>query len=324
MYKVLVPKVAPGHGIEFLRERGYDVVIGSADDPETIKRECVDADAILAWGRCVYTADVIAAGRKLKIISRHGVGFEFIDTEAAERQGVYVTITRFCNHVSVAEHTMALILACAKRLLPTSSAYAQDPVHTYKLRSSVMNIELRGKILAVIGLGVIGRTLAEMAHFGFGMELVGFDLSKDPALPDYIRPLSLADCFNAADVLSVHVPLTPETRNLVNIETLSCMKPTAFVVNCARGGIVNEDDLYLALKEGRIAGAGLDCVLGEPPDPDFRLFALENCIITPHTAGMTAESQEAQNMCAARAIDDVLSGREPEYPVNDPKRGLKA
>ena len=151
------------------------------------------------------------------------------------------------------------------------------------------------------------------------MNIIGFDAYADPSkLPEYIKIVSLKEVFEQADAVSLHVPSTPETRNMVNREVLKKMKTTAYVINCARGGIVNEDDLYEALLNKEIAGAAMDVFNEEPAKSDNKLFLLPNFIASPHNAGLTHEASDGMAMSCAIAIDDVLSGRKPLYPINDP------
>ena len=313
--KVLIPQDVNESGKSYLRSKGYEVVLGSGFDVETIKREIVDADALLAR-TAPYPAEVIAAGKKLKVIARYGVGTDNIDVKFAESQGVWVTITKGANAVSVAEHTITLMLACAKNIVYLDEQTRQNH---FEMRNKVPGIELRGKTLGIVGLGAIGREVADIAHNGLKMEIVGYDAFLPAGLPDYIKVVSSPEeVFKAADVISLHVPSTPETVNMVCERTIGMMKPNAIIVNCARGGIVNEADLYKALKAHRIAGAGLDVFLSEPPEEDNKLFELSNFVCSPHNAALTAEAGAAMSLSCAHAIDDVLSGRKPQFPINNP------
>lgn len=317
MYKVLIPQDIMSQGKDFLKKHGYEVIIGSGWDAETIKREVIDCDAILVR-TALFPADVIAAGKKLKIIARFGVGTDNIDIKAAEKQGVWVTIGKNTNVQSVAEHTLALMLGCSKQLI-----FINDQVKAgnWEIRNSKPGIELYGKTLGVIGLGAIGLSVAKKAHFGLDMDIIGFDAFADESiLPEYIENMpSIEEVFSKADVISLHIPLTHGTKNMVTNELLKKMKKSAFLINCARGGIVNEEDLYQALKNNEISGAAMDVFQQEPADPKNKLFTLDNFIASPHNAGLTYEASTAMVLSAAEAIHDVLSGRKPKYPVNNPK-----
>lgn len=319
MYKVLIPQDIPEPGKTYLREKGYELVMGSDFDPDTIRREIEDADAVIAR-TAFYPADVIRAGKKLKIISRHGVGFDNIDVQEAENRGIYVTVTKN-PHTSyaVAEHALTFMMVLAKKIPVFSTCIRENSWNT---RLEYLTTELQGKTLGLIGCGAIGLRLAKMVHDGMEMRVVGYDAYLDASkVPDYVNFVPakenvLAKC----DFLSLHVPLTESTRHMIGEAELKQMKPTSFLINCARGGIVDESALYQALTTGVIAGAGCDCFEQEPLEADNPLLRLKNFVSTPHNAGMSQEAQDASAILAAQAVDDVLSGREPQYPVNHPKR----
>ena len=314
--KVLIPQDVNQEGKDYLIERGYEVVVGSGWDPETIKREVADADALLCR-TAQYPADVIAAGKKLKVMARYGVGTDNIDVKAAEAQGVYVTIAKNCNVDSVAEQTIALMLACAKHIPLLNNATRAGE---FAQRNKIPTKELKGKVIGIIGMGAIGMAVARKAHFGFGMDVVGYDVFADKMdLPDFVESLkSVEDVLKKSDVVSLHVPATKETANMINKESIALMKDGAILINCARGGVVNEDDLYDALVSGKLFSAGMDVFQVEPPQPDNKLFTLDKFIASPHNAGLTKEAGVAMALSAAKAIDDVLSGRKPQYPINNP------
>lgn len=315
--KVLIPQDINKAGKDYLKERGYEVIVGSGHDAETIKREVADCDALLVR-TAPYPADVIAVGKKLKIIARFGVGTDNIDVKFAEKQGVWVTIAKGANAQSVAEHAVAMMLACAKNLIFIDQ---QTKTGNWEVRNKFPITELKGKTVGIIGLGDIGQRVASIIHNGLQMRVIGFDAFLPASLPEYIEVVSPIDeIFTRSDVISLHIPATPETKNLVNQKTLSMMKPTAYLINCARGGIVNEDDLYEALSNRKISFAAMDVFHKEPPDPDNKLFKLDNFIASPHNAALTNESNVEVALSCARAIDDVLSGRKPEHPINNPQK----
>jgi len=315
--KVLIPQDINHAGKNYLKDRGYEVIVGSAHDAETIKREIADCDALLAR-TAPYPADVIAAGKKLKIIARFGVGTDNIDVKFAEKQGIWVTIAKGENSHSVAEHTVTMMLACAKNLVYIDQ---QTKTGGWEVRNKFPITELKGKTVGIIGLGDIGRRVAAMVHNGLQMNVIGFDVLKLDNLPEYIKVVSsLDEIFTNSDVVTLHVPGTPETMNMVNQKTLSMMKPAAYLINCARGGIVNESDLCEALQNRKIACAAMDVFLKEPPELDNKLFKLDNFIASPHNAALTNEASTGMALSCAKAIDDVLSGRMPQYPINNPRK----
>jgi D-3-phosphoglycerate dehydrogenase len=315
--RVLIPQDINEYGKKFLRDKGYEVFAGSGFDAATIKKEIVDCDAVIAR-TAPYSADVIAAGKKLRIIARYGVGTDNIDAAAAEKQGVYVTISKNCNSISVAEHTIALLLAIAKNI-----SYGDTSIRKgrWEFRNVLLGVELRGKVLGIIGLGAIGNEVARIAHEGFKMEIIGYDAYANTSqLASCIQTVpSVEDILKQADAITLHVPHTPETANMINKNSFRIMKKTAYLINAARGGIVNEEDLYDALKNKIITGAAMDVFALEPPSTENKLFTLDNFIATPHNAGITIESAEAMALSAAQAVDDVLNGRKPRYPINNPK-----
>jgi D-3-phosphoglycerate dehydrogenase len=316
MKKVLIPQDISPAGKQYLSERGYNVVIGTGHDTETLKREIADADAALVR-TALYPAEVIEAAKKLKIIARYGVGTDNIDVKFAEEKGIWVTIAKNANLESVAEHTIALILALAKDVV---NADAQTRRGNFEFRNTHPGTEIKGKTLGLIGLGAIGLSVASKAHFGFNMNVVGFDAYANPSLlPPYVKSVSFEQVIEQSDVVSIHIPATPESANMFNKDVFKKMKPTACLINCARGGIINEGDLYDALAGKIIKAAAMDCFEEEPTPAEHPLFTLNNFIATPHSAGLTNEANSAVGVSCAMAIDDVLSGKKPQYPINNPK-----
>lgn len=315
MYKILIPQDIHPKAKEFLSQKGYELQVGPAFDEETLLREIPTADALIAR-TAVYSEKVIRAGTKLKIIARHGVGVDNLPLEQAKKQGLWVTIAKGANVTSVAEHTIALILGAAKMLSTFDSEIRSG---NFAIRNKVHGVEISDKKLGLIGMGAIGSKVAEIAAHGFGMEILAYDIYKPKTLPDFVSwQNSLADVFKAADIITVHVPLTPETDNLINKNSIDTMKDGVIIVNCARGGIVNESDLAAALKSGKVKSAALDVFGKEPPEADNPLLKLSNVILTPHNAALTDEAGEAMAMSCAIAVDDVLSGRSPKFPIVQP------
>ncbi len=259
------------------------------------------------------SAEVIQAAKRLRVIGKHGVGTDNIDIPAATKCGVVVTNTPQANSISVAEHALALLLALARRIGESDRDMAHGKLRPQKIYQGV---ELSGKVMGVIGLGSSGLRLARMTGNGLGMRLIGFDPYKAP-WPEGVEQFHDLDGLLAqADFISIHVPLTRETRNLVGAATLARMKPTAILVNTARGGIVDEPAVAAALRAGRLAGAGLDVVVDEPLTPEHPLNGVPNLILTPHMAGVTEEAMMRMAQDAAEDILRVLRGERAKYPVN--------
>jgi len=224
-----------------------------------------------------------------------------------------VTNTPLANSTSVAEHALALLLAVARRIGESDRDLARGAMRTQK---AYQGIELSGKVMGIIGLGSAGLRLARMTGNGLGMRVLGFDPYKEP-WPDGIeRYTDLGPLLRQADFVSIHVPLTTETRNLIGTDTLARMKPTAVLVNTARGGIVDEAALAEAVTGGRLAGAGLDVVVDEPLKPTHPLNGVPNIILTPHIAGVTEEAMMRMAQDSAEDILRVLRGEAPKFLVN--------
>lgn len=271
-------------------------------------------NALIVRSASQVTAEVIAAGDKLQVIGRAGVGVDNIDVDAATRQGVVVVNAPAGNSNAVAEHTIALMLALARRLHP---AVASLKAGRWE-KSGLQGIEVQGKTLGLVGLGRIGTLVASKAK-GLEMRVLAYDpyVSSARAASLGVTLGSLEEVLSQADFISVHTPLTPQTHGLLGRAQLALLKPTTYLLNCARGGIIDEVALEEALRERRIAGAGLD-VFEVEPAVHCGLVGLPNVIATPHVGASTAEAQEQVALDVARAVVDVLQGRIPETPVNMP------
>ncbi len=261
-----------------------------------------------------YTPRVIAAAaaQGLKVIARAGVGYDGVDVEAATKHGVAVTIAPGTNQDSVAEHTFMLILALARNLIAQHTGIAAGKW------IRVANQPIRGRTLGVLGFGRIGKAVA-LRGLAFGMKVVAHDPFWDAefAARHNIMLLPTEDVIREADYLTLHMPMLTDTKRLICQRTIGLMKPTAFLINTARGGVVNEADLYEALKARRIAGAGLD-VFDEEPPVNNPLLTLDNVVLTAHTAGVDVQSRDDMARVAAQAIARILTGDWPEAWVVNP------
>jgi D-3-phosphoglycerate dehydrogenase len=319
-YRVLLTahtaRLAKGNHLQQLVDAGCEIVDGPYRRPAT-EDELIPLldgiDAALATTDA-YTRRVFAAAPRLKVIARTGVGFDSIDLAAAAEHGVWVTTTPGTNEFSVADMALTLILALARQLVPVANHTAAGGWER------PLGIELGGRTLGLVGFGRIGRQVAVRAR-AFGMAVVVYDVFQDEraAAEAGARYVSLDELFASADVVSLHAPATPETRDLICTESIAKMKPGALLVNTARGELVNEMDLAAALREGRLGGAALDVFKREPPGADNPLLGLPNVVATPHVAGVTEDTAERMAALAVQNILAALRGERPPYPVNEPR-----
>jgi D-3-phosphoglycerate dehydrogenase len=270
------------------------------------------ADIILCGNDLRVNDAVLEMAPRLKAIAKQGAGLDTVDIAAASRRGIPVFHTPGANNQAVADHTFAMILCLARRILYCDRSLREKRWEHTK----IMGIEIWNKTLGLIGLGAIGRCVALRAK-GFQMRV----LAHDPFWPEEfaaehgIERVSVEELLKASDIVSIHAPLTPENRGLINIRTLKWMKPTALLINAARGGLINEVDLYQALKSNVIAGAGIDVFEKEPPS-DSPLLELENVVLTPHTAAFTYEGMNNMSVSIVEQIIDFCSGKKPRFTVN--------
>ena len=310
--KVLIPQDITCAGKDYLRGHGYEVVVLNHHDEHSIIQAVSECDAILSRTAKI-TRVIMEHAPKLKVISRHGVGVDHIDLDAATELGIWVTNGPLSNYETVAEHTIAFILALGHRLAEMDEQVRSG---NWDARNTRLIHEAGSKTLGILGLGRIGKAVAQRAALGLGMKVIGYDILPDIELPDYITRLSSPEEVFGADYVSLHIPATDITRNSINKSRFDLMHPHSYLINCARGEILNEDDLYCALTTGKIAGAALDVLQSEPPSPDNPLLTLENVIFSPHNAALTQECYDKMGLHAAQGIHEVLSDKTPTWPVN--------
>ncbi|MEZ6069765.1 MAG: phosphoglycerate dehydrogenase [Pirellulales bacterium] len=308
----------PGPHEEVLRAAGLEIVYPENSDAlydiPTLIENLAGIDAVVA-GMEPFSPEVLAASR-LRVIARVGVGYDAIDIPAASSRGVAVTITPGTNEISVAEQAIALIIGVF-RGNPWRDRSVREGTW---IRRSLPR--LCGKTLGLVGMGRIGRAVVSRAR-GLGMRVIAADPFADKAFAaaNDVTLCELDELWGQADVISLHAPATPETYNLINAETIAKMKPTAVVVNTARGTLVDEDALAEALASGRLFGAGLDVFKTEPLPSDSPLHKLDNVLMSPHMGGLDEESQEAMTRLAAQCVADLYQGKWPEgCVVNDELR----
>lgn len=311
--KVLIADRIDKEGIEFLRQH-VDVTVEPGLKPEDLKAKIGDYDALVVRSQTKVGAEIIERGEKLKVIGRAGVGTDNIDVDAATRKGIVVVNAPTANTVSAAEHTIALMLALARHVPEANNQLKSGKWQREKL----IGIELRNKTLGIIGLGNVGSEVAKRAQ-AFEMHVIAYDpfVSTDFARNIKVDLAPLDQLLAEADFLSLHVPLTTTTTQLIGAEELAKVKPTARIINCARGGLVDEKEVVKAVEEGRLAGAAFDVFESEPLT-ESSLFQNEKIIITPHLGASTTEAQAQAAQDIAEQVLTVLKGQFSRYAVNAP------
>jgi D-3-phosphoglycerate dehydrogenase len=309
MAKVLVTDGIRQVGLDVLTQR-QDVVIDrcwNRTSEEDLIDRVVNVDAILV-GTTPITGRIIDAARVLKVVSRRGVGYDNIELAALRRRKIPLTIVGPANAPTVAEHTLCFILALAKQVIAYDGATRAG---NWRFRESLSAVDLLGKTLLLLGFGRVGRAVAVRAS-AFGMRVVVHDPLVSEEVFGEFRVEPVADLLQGmaiCDFLSVHVPLSHQTTGLIGRKELATMRPTAFIISTARGGVIDEDDLVNALRTGLIRGAGLDVFDEEPLPPDHPLLGLENVILSPHSAALTAECAQRMDEVAARNCLDAIDGK---------------
>ncbi len=299
-------KLQAAEALEITDMRGSGI-----DNPDFVDA-LKNAEAVLCGNDLVVDEALLEMAPGLKVIAKQGAGLDTVDIEAATRHGALVFHTPGVNNQAVADHTFAMILALARKIIYCDTSLREKRWEHTK----ILGLEIWQKTLGLIGLGAIGRCVALRAA-GFQMKVVAYDpfWPEDFAAEHHIERMEVEDLLRVADIVSIHAPLTPENRGLINSETLALMKPNALLINAARGGIVREADLCQALKDGVIAGAGLDVFEKEPP-ADSPLLELDNVVLTPHTAAFTHEAMNLMNVVIVDELLDYVAGRKPAHCVN--------
>lgn len=305
--KIIVTELIWEEGLEILRQLGEVVYDPGLWKSDMLLSVVSDADAVVVRNQTQVTKEFLAAAPGLKVVGRLGVGLDNIDIAACRESGVAVVFARNANAISVAEYVFAAMMSFSRQL----DRATEDVRKGNWSRRQFTLYELYGKTLGLVGVGEIGTRLAARAQ-SFGMNLIGYDPYLPPfeiACTEYgVELAGLERVLSQSDFISLHVPLNDGTRNLINKKTLALMKPTACIINTARGGVINEADLYEALSTKRIAGAALDVLSKEPPSGS-PLLELDNIILTPHIAGLTEEAQVRTSALVAREVCKVLQGQ---------------
>ena len=305
MAKVVITQRLHDKGMELLEQHAQAVVAGTGN-PRELDPFLADSDGLIIRIGSIDRQGLLAA-KNLKVIGRPGVGVDDVDVATCTELGIPVVIVPGANTRSVAEHAMLLMFATAKDLLRSDQETRRG---NFGIRSSFKAYELKGRTLGLIGGGAIGSEFGRMAQ-GIGMNVMVYDpfLKKDDVEARGWRQVAnLDDLYREADVISIHVPLTEQTRNMIGDRELGLMKKDAILINCARGGIIDEDALYRALKENRIHGAGTDVLAKEPFDTTSPLMSLDNFVLTPHMAGQTKEAAAGVATGAVEGVLAVING----------------
>ncbi len=318
--RILVTDNLAQRGVDLLRQTsGVEVVVHNKPAPEALKDLLREMDALIVRSATRVTADVLALTPRLKVVGRAGVGVDNVDLEAATAHGVVVMNTPGGNTISAAEHTVSMLLSLAKQI-PQATASMKSGKWE---KSKFLSVELSGKTLGIIGLGRIGSEVAKRAR-GLNLRVLAYDpfISAEAAQALGVELVELPELYRQADFITIHTPLTAETRNLICAATMAQMKDGVRIINCARGGIVNEADLYAALTSGKVAGAALD-VFEREPITDSPLFSLPNFISTPHLGAASEEAQEAVAVEIAQQVIDYLQKGIIRNAVNAPSVPLE-
>ncbi|MBM3245457.1 MAG: phosphoglycerate dehydrogenase [Candidatus Omnitrophica bacterium] len=316
MFKILVSDPLSEEGLNVLKEIKEFQVDCKADlKPEELKEIIRDYDALIVRSATKVTKDIIGAANNLKAIGRAGVGLDNVDLEAATQKGIIVMNTPAGNTISTAEHTFSMILALSRNI---AQANASTKKGEWK-RSKFMGVELYGKALGIAGFGRIGSEVAKRA-LTFGMKVLAFDpfLSKDVAEELGVEVVELKDLLERADYITVHTPLTEETKHMISTKEFAIMKKGVRIINCARGGIIDEIALAGAIKDGKVSGAAIDVFEKEPVPADSELLKLDNVVTTPHLGASTEEAQVNVAIEVAEIVRDALLGRGIRNAANYP------
>lgn len=316
--KVFITQPIPEIGVQMLKEY-FDVSQNTTDrvlSRSQLKKAIQDTHAVLSLLTDHIDGEIMAAaGSQLKIIANYAVGFDNIDIEAAKKRKIIVTNTPEVLTEAVAEHTVALIMTVARRIVEADQ-FIKTGKYTHWQANLLLGTELRGKILGIVGLGRIGSRVAQIVQKGFGMTVVYTDVKRNSQFEHEFKSkyFRLNELLAIADIVSLHVPLLPSTRHLINAKNIKSMKRTAILINTSRGPVIDEKSLVRALQRQQITGAGLD-VFEYEPRPIAGIKSLSNLVVTPHIASATIEARTAMAKIAAENITAVLSGKKPLNPA---------
>ncbi|MDD5504270.1 MAG: phosphoglycerate dehydrogenase [Candidatus Omnitrophica bacterium] len=321
MFKILVSDPLSEKGLLILeKEKDIKVDVKIKQPADVLKKIIKDYDALIIRSETKATADLIACADKLKVIGRAGVGLDNVDVASATKKGIIVMNTPGGNTISTAEHTMSMILALSRNIAPADASMKSGQWE----RKKFMGVELYGKALGIIGLGRIGSEVAGRC-LSFGMRVLAYDpfLAPEKASDSGIEPADLKKIFSASDYITVHTPLTSDTRHLIGEKEIDMMKPGVRLINCARGGIMDEKAVLKGIESGKVAGAAFDVYEEEPPK-NSPLVLSDKVLTTPHLGASTAEAQDNVALEVAQQVVDALLNRGIRNAINIPYIELKA
>lgn len=305
MYKIFIPESIKKVAEDYLEDNGYEIVRGNGINENDLIEGIKECDAAIIRTAKV-TENVINSAKKLKIIARHGAGYDGVDIKAAKNKNIVVVNAPGANSISVAELTIFYILYCSRQFGIVKKKLKEDYMIA---KLGIEKHEISNKILGLIGTGNIGNKVAEMAKYGFNMNIIAYDpYVKEENKLDFIEYKSREEVIRQSDYLSLHMPLTEDTKDSISKDEFKNMKSNAYLINTARGGLVDEDALYSAIKNKLIKGAALDTVKNEPNIKGNKLFELDNILIAPHIGAATEEATIKSSLICAKSIDKFLKG----------------
>lgn len=321
MKVALTEPIEPG-GMAILRQAGFEVIEGLGGDqsPDALRALCRGASAVIV--RQKLPDDIASACPTLLVAARHGVGVDLIPVEHCTPEGVLVTNVPAANADAVAEFVVAQMLAATRQVQAMSAKHLAEGWKPARAMAATAT-ELRGRTIGIVGVGAIGTRLAEIAHHGFRMKVLGFQRRRD-ALPDFVDYADLPRLFAESDFVALACPLTPETKGLASAALIARMKPSAWICNVSRGAVIDEDALVAALTEKRIGGAALDVYTVQPLAAGHPLREFPNVVLSPHVAGLSRESAAYMSQVAAEEVVRVLRGERPRNLINPEALGAHA
>lgn len=318
-FKVVLFEPMHSKGLNYLEENKVEILYSSGFEPDQIRNSICNADAIIARALGRFDGTIMDYAPNLKIIGRHGIGVDNIDIPAATERGIFVVNTPTAPAEAVAEYVPMAMGAIVRRIIQADSAVRNND---WDFRNRHVGPEFIGKTLGIIGFGRIGRRIAEICGLGYRMKILYNDAFPAPINEENrlkARRVNLDHLLSKSDFISLNVPLLDSTHHLIDRASLNKMSPHAYLINCSRGPVVDEQALIKALKSGQIAGAVIDVYEKEPVSPDNPLLKLKNVLLSPHISGHSEESAQNMSMVAADIVC-VLKGKKPKFPVNVPTK----